>query len=104
MKLDVMFICDDEVADANMLWPWWIYEVDPDIVGFHDLTILLMHESIRIDKLMFWMMMNELTSHSEGETIHKVSASIVICIRCLEDYSLLIFSDNNRKILDVVGL
>lgn len=64
-KFDVMLICDDEVADANMLWPWWIY----DIVWIFDLMFLVMHDTIMIDIL---IVMIEEASHSEGEKLHDI--------------------------------
>jgi len=60
---DVMFICGDDVADANMLWPWWIYVLESYIVLFHDLIVMLMHDIIMIDRLMTWTMMTEVDSH-----------------------------------------
>ena len=55
--------CDGEVVYVDMLCPWWIYVLEPNIVGFHDLTFLLMHDNIMIDKLMTWIMMTEVVSH-----------------------------------------
>jgi len=58
---DIIFICDDEVAEANMLWPWLIYVLESDIAWFYDLTVLI-HDNI-IDRLMTWIIMAEGIAH-----------------------------------------
>ena len=40
--------CTDEVANASMLWPWWVYVLEHDIAWLYDLA---MHKNI-IDSLM----------------------------------------------------
>jgi len=99
-----MFIYDDEVVDVNMSCLLWIYILETDIAWFHDLIVPLMHDSIMIDRLMFWMMMTKGSSHLEGETLHKIPTSIFICIGCMENSLLLKFSDVNRQISDVADL
>lgn len=86
---DVMFIFDEEVVDVDMLWIWCINIWKPNIVWLHDLTILSMHDSIIIDKLMSWMMMIEVASLSERETLHEISTPIINCKKWIEDTSLL---------------
>lgn len=58
---DVTFISYDEVANANVLFPWWIYVLELNIVWFHDLTIMLIHDSIMIDRLI--MMKSKAYAH-----------------------------------------
>jgi len=72
-------ICDNETIDEDLLWLWWIYVLELDIVWLHDLTVLLMHNNIMIDKLMPWLMLIEVASHTERETLHKIPTLIIIC-------------------------
>ena len=49
-----------------------------NLILIDGLTVLLMHDSIMIDRLMFWMMVTEVVSHLEGETFHEILTPIIV--------------------------
>jgi len=46
-----MFICDDGVVDANMLWPWWIYVLEPNIVWSNNFVDVWWYYDRQVDVL-----------------------------------------------------
>lgn len=62
-----------------------------------------MHDSIK-DRLMAWMKMIEVDSHSEGESLPNIFTPIIICIILILFTVEVWFMDMNKQIYDIVGL